>query len=662
MSALIPVLFPQPVMTDLVERTASVFARRFHFQAYHADTLPAQLEACDSATILFAFGSELPCLESLTAPQRRLFHVVLLVEAGQTPQAHDLQQPWLVDYSSLPLEPERFVFLLNRQYSEFARQQQLQRLGRQLEVQRTRLQELNEIGAALSTERNLDNLLDKILRSSMEITHSDSCSLYLVENRAAADDAAKTPFANQCLRFKLARNMSLIVDFSEFTIDINEQSMAGFVALSGDPLVISDAYQIPSSAPFSFNKSFDLNTGYRSKSMLTVPMRNPKGEIIGILQMINKKRNWSDVLDLSDKAHFEQQIGDYEPEDEQLLLSLASQAAVAIENARLYEAIQSLFEGFIRASVQAIESRDPTTSGHSERVAVLTVELAKQVDRSEQPSFQGLQFSRDDLKEIKYASLLHDFGKIGVRENVLVKAEKLYPHELEGVRYRFRLARKSLEHEYAQKKLHYALEHDREQALQHFLLWDAELQTRLQDLDEDLRLVLQANQPTVLAEEASQKLLEIQQKAFMLDEQMTYLLEPYELSRLSITRGSLDPEERREIESHVTHTFHFLSQIPWTNELKHVPQIAYAHHEKLNGRGYPRALSAAEIPIQSRMMTIADIYDALTASDRPYKKALPVAKALDILGYEVKDGMLDGELYRLFVDSRAYELIMPDET
>jgi HD-GYP domain-containing protein (c-di-GMP phosphodiesterase class II) len=662
MSAPISILFPQPVMTDLVQRTSSVFARRFHFQAYYTADVFAHLQACQTPTIFFAFASELAHVASLPAVQRRYLQVVLLLEPGQTPQAHDLQQPWLVDYVLLPFEPLRFTFLLNRLYSDWSRQQDTLRLGRQLEVQRTRLQELNEIGAALSTERNPDNLLDKILRSSMEITHSDSCSLYLVENRSGGDVTSKAPFANQCLRFKLARNMSLVVDFSEFTIDINEQSMAGFVALSGAPLTISDAYQIPASAPFHFNKSFDLNTGYRSKSMLTVPMRNPKGEIIGILQMINKKRNWGDVLDLSDKTTFEQQIGDYEPEDEQLLLSLASQAAVAIENARLYESIQSLFEGFIRASVQAIESRDPTTSGHSERVAVLTVELAKQADRSDLPPFQGLRFSRDDLKEIKYASLLHDFGKIGVRENVLVKAEKLYPHELEGVRYRFRLARKTLEYEYAQKKLNYALEHNPDQVAQRFLLWDAELQTRLHELDDDLRLVLQANQPTILAEESSQKLLEIQQKSFLLDEQITYLLEPYELSRLSITRGSLDPEERREIESHVTHTFHFLSQIPWTNELKHVPQIAYAHHEKLNGRGYPRALSAVEIPIQSRMMTIADIYDALTASDRPYKKALPVTKALDILGYEVKDGMLDGELYHLFVESKVYELIMPDES
>ncbi|MEZ0372983.1 MAG: HD-GYP domain-containing protein, partial [Candidatus Sericytochromatia bacterium] len=181
----------------------------------------------------------------------------------------------------------------------------------------------------------------------------------------------------------------------------------------------------------------------------------------------------------------------------------------------------------------------------------------------------------------------------------------------------------------------------------------------LAELEKDMDMILQANKPTILDQAVSEHLKLIQQKSFNCDAEVVALLDEFELSRLSIARGSLDPDERLEIESHVTHTFHFLSQIPWTRELRNVPQIAYAHHEKLNGRGYPRKLAATEIPIQSKMMTIADIYDALTASDRPYKKALPAERALDILGYEVKDGMLDQELYKLFVEAKVYEQIVP---
>jgi HD-GYP domain-containing protein (c-di-GMP phosphodiesterase class II) len=391
--------------------------------------------------------------------------------------------------------------------------------------------------------------------------------------------------------------------------------------------------------------------------MLTVPMHNPKGEIIGILQMINKKQHWQNALELKDKDSLHREIQTFASEDESLLSSLASQAAVAIENARLYEAIQSLFEGFIRASVQAIESRDPTTSGHSERVAVLTVGLAEKLDKVTEGPYQRVRFSRQELKEIQYASLLHDFGKIGVRENVLVKAEKLYPDELETIKHRFDMIRKGLENEYNLRKLQYLLELDKAKALQLFPSLEAEFYQRYADLEADFQLILQTNRPTVLAQETSQKLQEIQQRIFTFNEKELPLLTPFELSRLSIVKGSLDQEERLEIESHVTHTFEFLSQIPWTSELKNVPQIAYAHHEKLNSRGYPRGLNAEEIPVQSKMMTISDIYDALTASDRPYKKALPISKALDILGFEVKDGMLDAELYKIFVESKVYELI-----
>lgn len=649
-----------PVFDTVISQVQPMLSDRFAFFARHTRDIPT-LDP-EIPHILLCGLPEIQILQTENPALLSKLDCILCLESGQTLPPDIIHNPWIVDYWVGIPSAERLLFILNRIYSIAFTRNEVQRLSEQLEQQQHRLQDLNEIGAALSTERNLDILMDKILKSSMEITSADSGSLYLVETRPGVEEDSQNPFANKSLRFKWTKTLSLKVDFSEFSIDINHQSIAGYVALTAKPLNIPNVYSLDENYPFQFNQSFDQNTGYHSQSMLTVPMQNPKGEVIGILQMLNKKRQWNKPLDLQNPESLQQDILVFTPEDESLLSSLAGQAAVAIENARLYAAIQELFEGFIRASVQAIESRDPTTSGHSERVAILTVGLAEKVDQITEGPYRAVRFSRQDIKEIQYASLLHDFGKIGVRENVLVKAEKLYPNELEAIQHRFELIRKSLENELNQRKIQYLLELEKETALRLFPILEEKYHARLLALEEDFQLILQANKPSVLAQEVSAQLENIQKKIFVFNQQEYPLLTPFELKRLSIAKGSLDENERREIESHVTHTFEFLSQIPWTSELKNIPHIAYAHHEKLNGRGYPRGLQAEDIPLQSKMMTISDIYDALTASDRPYKKALPVAKALDILGLEVKDGMLDAELYRIFVEARIYELIQSGDT
>ncbi|HEY9843642.1 MAG TPA: HD domain-containing phosphohydrolase [Candidatus Obscuribacterales bacterium] len=648
-----PLFYLRPVCDSLMEQILPLLAPRFDAKGFHHSDLGELLEESSAPWILVCDSESFEFMLQYygSAP----FQCFLILGENEKPQPEWLTLESLLDFSQGPPDAERLVFALSKLYSQLLRTAELERLTHLLDVQRHRLQDLNEIGAALSTERNLDRLLDKILASSMEITSSDSGSLYLVEAKNEGDDDPE----HRHLRFKWARNQSIDVDFSEFTIDMNERSIAGSVALHGTHLNIPDVYDMDPNLPYGFNKSFDQNTGYHARSMLTMPMKNPHGEVIGILQMINKKKNWSEPLKLKDPEALQAEILTFSREDEDLLFSLASQAAVAIENARLYAAIQSLFEGFIRASVQAIESRDPTTSGHSERVAVLTVGLAQEADRRNEGPFSAVKFSRDEIKEIKYASLLHDFGKIGVRENVLVKADKLYTHELDNIKHRFRLVRKNLENEYNLRRLQILMKNGPEAAEALFTELEHSYLRDLAELEKDMDMILQANKPTILDQAVSEHLKLIQQKSFNCDAEVVALLDEFELSRLSIARGSLDPDERLEIESHVTHTFHFLSQIPWTRELRNVPQIAYAHHEKLNGRGYPRKLAATEIPIQSKMMTIADIYDALTASDRPYKKALPAERALDILGYEVKDGMLDQELYKLFVEAKVYEQIVP---
>lgn len=519
----------------------------------------------------------------------------------------------------------------------------------QLHLVAAELQTLNKIGVALSTERNTDGLLELILTKSREITSCDAGSLYLVEAE---------PGGGKHLVFKLTQSDSHSVPFRQFTLPIDTHSVAGYAAATGKILNIKDAYRIRN-LPFRLNRDFDQKFGYRTKSMLVVPMKNQKDEVIGVLQLINAKRHAATKL-ISRKL-VQEEVVPFSQRSQELAASLASQAAVALENNLLYRDIQRLFEGFVKASVTAIESRDPTTFGHSERVAMLTVGLAEAVDRTDTGPYKGLHFTREEIQEIRYASLLHDFGKVGVREEVLVKAKKLYPSQLELIKKRFLYIRKAVELEGCRKKLDFIIRNGNQNYEQYFAGLDADDQKQLQQLDEFMQHIMQANEPTVLPEKTSEKLVEISGWTFQDPSGPTEpLLAPEESRFLSIPKGSLDPEERVQIESHVIHSFRFLSQIPWTKELKNIPDIAKAHHEKLDGSGYPYRMKAEEIPFQSKIMTISDIFDALTARDRPYKRAVPVQRALDIIGQEVKSQLLDPNLFRLFVDAKIFQLTSGD--
>jgi hypothetical protein len=264
------------------------------------------------------------------------------------------------------------------------------------------------------------------------------------------------------------------------------------------------------------------------------------------------------------------------------------------------------------------------------------------------------------LKEIRYAALLHDFGKVGVREEVLVKAKKLYPLQLDVLRQRFDYIRKETEAGNVRRKLQVYLEHDRGDALSEIARLSEDFDQRLKRIEEYLQFIIEANEPTLLEQHQFQKLREIAQQSFLDPRGIERpYLNPGETKLLSIPKGSLDPSERLEIESHVIHTFNFLSQIPWTKSLQKVPEIARAHHEKLNGTGYPYKLRGDQIPLPTKMMTICDIFDALTASDRPYKRAVPIQRALSILEDCVRASELDPDLFRVFHEEKIYERVMP---
>jgi HD-GYP domain-containing protein (c-di-GMP phosphodiesterase class II) len=476
-----------------------------------------------------------------------------------------------------------------------------------------KLTSILDVAKAMAAARDLELLLPLIIFEAAKVVDADRCTLFILDRDRGELWSKVAQGAAREIRVKLGRGI------------------AGMVAESGEVINITDAYQDP-----RFNREVDLTTGYRTRTVLGVPMRDARGEVTGVLQALNKTE------------------GTFDAEDTELLLALGGQAAGAIENALLHEEISRLFEGFVSASVVAIESRDPTTAGHSGRVASLTVGLAEALEHVDRGPYARVRFTPQDVQEIRYASLLHDFGKVGVREPVLVKAEKLYPHELEVLQARFEVARKDLALKSYQRRLA-SVTLLGEKALPEI---EAEEEKRLglelAELDEMRDFVLACNKPTVLAGDGFERLSVVARVKFRdgydLDRA---LLLPRELECLSIPRGSLSAAERTEIESHVTHTFRFLSQIPWTRALRRVPVIAYAHHERLNGRGYPRAIAAEQIPVQSKMMAIADVYDALTASDRPYKRAVPTAQALSILESESKAGMLDAELFRVFVQAEV---------
>jgi HD-GYP domain-containing protein (c-di-GMP phosphodiesterase class II) len=534
------------------------------------------------------------------------------------------------------------------------------------------IQQLNQVGAALSAEHDTGKLLDLILLKCREITNSDAGSLYLVEHeegeakydeaqlaRLAGDETGKfilkdQPAPPRKLRFKLAHNDTVQVPFREFVMEISEKSVAGYVALTGEPVNIEDAYHLPEGVPYGFKRKFDEDSGYRTKSILAVPMRNQKDEIVGVVQLINAKREFKARLDSLSAVR--DQVVTFSLRQQEIVQSLASQAAVALENSRLYAAIQALFEGFVKASVSAIEARDPTTSGHSFRVANLTVGMAEAVDRVESGPYAGMHFTRNEMKEIRYASLLHDFGKVGVREEVLVKAKKLYPSQIDLIRERFKYVQRSIEAEALRSRVDYMLQKGRDEFLQKQEKFDQELANQLTELDRFLKTVVDANEPTVMPEGSFDTLLDIAAKQYLdVDGSGRTLLNEDEVRLLSIRKGSLDDEERKQIESHVVHSYNFLQQIPWTKEIRNIPLIARGHHEKLNGKGYPYKLASKDIPVQTRMMTISDIFDALAASDRPYKKAVSLERALQILEFSVKDGELDPNLFSIFLEAKVFE-------
>jgi len=553
-----------------------------------------------------------------------------------------------------PVSMVRLLLLLRARSEALAMRMQAAALELELERSRHENDMLISIGRALSQERKIDALLAIILKRACEVTNADAGSVYIVEGQ---DEA----IVNRTLKFAVTQNDSRNVQPAGFTLPVSETSIVGRCVLSSERINVKDLYALDvpgvGNNPWGFvhDRSFDDKYRYQTRSVLAVPMISARDEVIGVIQLINKRAKGWIQLDLP--ADFEDGVVPFDDVSEAYVAALASQAGIALENVLLYDEVETLFESFVKAAVTAIESRDPTTSGHSERVAQLTVGLAEAVNSESSGYYREVQFSEDDLTQIRYAALLHDFGKVGVREHVLVKAKKLYEHERELILQRFQLIKRGYKIEGLESKVRYLMEASRDQLAGELAAVDRDVAARVTELDNVIHFILQANEPTVLEQGQFDRVAEIAAMLYR-DEggaQLPYLTSD-EASCLQIRRGSLTEPERLEINSHVVHTYNFLNRIPWSRTLRDVPEIAGAHHEKLDGTGYPNKLRGEQIPVPARMMAISDIYDALTASDRPYKKAMPSDKALDILASDVKRGQLDKALFDVFVDAKVWKV------
>jgi HD-GYP domain-containing protein (c-di-GMP phosphodiesterase class II) len=561
--------------------------------------------------------------------------LILLAPGEKAPDGLDLIAMELPDDAP----PSALRELIRVALENVALKREVGQLEERAQRQHQQFQELNRIGVALSAERDIAKLQAFILTTMRQLTNADGASLWL---KRVDDGEAKLFLAS-------SQNHSLEKDtYRAFQVPADEKSVVGYAVTLGEPLIYDDAYNPPPGKPTG-GKGFDAQFGYRTKSMLTVPMRNYNDEVVGAVQLINAKRSFETRLTVN---NVEQQVVSFQPEDLEMIESIASQAAVAIDNKNLLESIQALFDGFVQASVTAIEQRDPTTAGHSGRVEALTVGLARAINDVSTGKYREVFLTEDQLKELRYACLLHDFGKVGVREHILIKAKKLLPGQLEVIQARFEFIEMSVQYKYATEKLEAMRAGRNGKTLEEV---DRRLQEELSTLNQWVDGIVAANEPTVMPEDKASMLEELSRQSYYdMKGNVHPMLLPQEFRFLNIRKGTLDAQERMEMESHVTHSFHFLTKIPWTPVMKGIPEIAYGHHEKLDGSGYPRGLAGDQIPLQARMMTIADIYDALTAQDRPYKRAVPASTALDILNDEAADGKLDKELVDVFITKQIY--------
>lgn len=498
------------------------------------------------------------------------------------------------------------------------------------------IQRMAEIGISLSAEHNINVLLEKIVTEACNFTNADGGTLYLLEGER--------------LNFCISKSISLGISIGGATgqpvtyepVPLDPAFVSAYAAIMRKTVNIPDVYE---STEFDFTgpKKYDEVTGYRSVSMLVVPMMNHEDDVIGVLQLLNAQDpDTGDVISFDDHSVV-------------LAESLASQAAVAITNARLIKETERLFESFLQVMVTALDARSKYTHGHVRRVAGLALELATAINETDEGPFKDIHFSDDEINELRIAGWMHDIGKIITPQHVMDKAVKLETifDRSELVKTRYELILSQIKTRYLEEKIELVKENAPEKKL---AALEEKFEKEKADAEAEMDFVLRCNNPGEFMKDMEvESLKRIAGKNYDINGEKHPRLTGDELENLSIRKGSITEDEREIMKDHIRITIRMLDKIPFIKKLKNVPLYAGSHHEALDGSGYPRGLKAGNLPLQSRILALADFFEALTASDRPYKKRMPLEKAFSIVESEVQKGRLDAELFRLFKDRKVYD-------
>ena len=504
-----------------------------------------------------------------------------------------------------------------------------------------RLHRLSEIGMALSTEKNTDRLFEMILEEAKAITRADGQTLYSMNKDGN-------------LEFEIMRNDTMNIDMGGTSgIEIpyypvklwidkqtpNKQNVSAYVALAQKTVNIHDAYE-EEGFDFEGTKNFDEKSGYRSKSFLTVPLKNHENEIIGVMQLINARNDHDEVISFNEEM-------------QEQLESLASQGAVALTNKRLVEELKTLFEAFIKLIATAIDKKSEYTGGHCNRVPLITMMLADAVAEMTEGKYKNFSMNEDERYELYIAGWLHDCGKVATPPHVVDKSTKLETifDRIELVKTRMELLKRDAEIAFLKRQLN-------GQASGNF---DDEFKETIRQIEENMIFLENCN---VGGEFMKQNL---QERVISIGEQQVNLfgtdqnfLSNEEIANLNIPKGTLLPEEREIINDHIVITIEMLEQLPYPKHLRNVPEFAGGHHEKMDGTGYPKGLKANQMSTQAKIMAIADIYEALTAADRPYKDGKKLSTAMRIMGFMKNDYHIDVDLFEIFVKSGVYKKYAED--
>lgn len=506
-----------------------------------------------------------------------------------------------------------------------------------------RVKRLNAIGVALSAQKDQSKLLEMILNSARELTHADAGTLYMVEPN------------NDSLRFVMVQNDQLNIhlggsgqpvgdSFSLIPLHLpdgspNERMIVAWSVLNKKTARIKDAYH-EKGFDFSGTRAFDEKTGYRSKSFLTIPLLNHEGEVIAALQLLNKIDSAGTTVE-------------FDEEDQGIAESLASQAAVALTNRRLIDELRTLFDSFTQVIASAIDSKSAHTGAHCRRVPDVTLMLAEAANGINFPGLEGFSMTDEDRYELKTAAWLHDCGKVVTPHHIMEKSTKLETlvDRIHFIADRFEILRRDLE--IAKLKETLAAAKQGKQLDESRLTFYNQLETQLKD---DLAFLQLANTGgEFMADEHLARVANLSKQGWIdANGQRKALLSDDEVANLCIRRGTLNQDERKIMEGHMVHTLAMLEQLPFPRHLQRVPEYAGGHHERMDGKGYPRGLTREQMSIPARIMGIADVFEALTAHERPYKKPMPLSQALTIMGRMVEDKHLDGDIYTLFVYKKVY--------